>query len=221
VSWQALNWCAALHDVKGGRRALLWAMSNRHNAKTGLITMSTTTLAEESGLSRSTAYRLLQALERDGLVVEAIPGRGPNHPAAYQLPSHVDGTVVQSAQADEPSHPDGTMPATEPSHPGETKPSHSQVQPSHPDGTEPSHPRARAYKSYQPKDFEPSQRAGVAAPPDGGAAPRSQPGGVPPDVTAALAALKATMHADLQAARQAEAKRARDLLGEAATEATG
>jgi hypothetical protein len=99
LSWQALNWCAALHHVTGSRRALLWAMANRHNAKTGLITMGLSSIADESGLSRSAAHRHLKSLESDGLIQTLIPGAG-TRTAAYVLPvlaSHSGGTQAEVA----------------------------------------------------------------------------------------------------------------------------
>jgi hypothetical protein len=70
MSNQAIDW-ALKQNVKGSRKAVLFALANRANSK-GICWPGLSTLAQEAGYSRSTVIESTKALEKLGLISKAF-----------------------------------------------------------------------------------------------------------------------------------------------------
>ncbi|MDF2529225.1 MAG: hypothetical protein K0Q57_105 [Gammaproteobacteria bacterium] len=70
MSNQAIDW-ALKQNVKGSRKAVLFALANRANSN-GICWPGLSTLAQEAGYSRSTVIESTKALEKLGLINKAF-----------------------------------------------------------------------------------------------------------------------------------------------------
>jgi hypothetical protein len=70
MSNQAIDW-ALKQNIKGSRKAVLFALANRANSN-GICWPGLSTLAQEAGYSRSTVIEATKALEKLGLIRKAF-----------------------------------------------------------------------------------------------------------------------------------------------------
>jgi hypothetical protein len=104
MSVKGIHWAQEMRGVCPYKKALLYALGERHNKDTGICCPDQVMLANDAGMTDRTVRKYLKQLEDDGLITRKVSSNGRGLVTHYIL--HLDKRLPQSAGTNRKGVPD-------------------------------------------------------------------------------------------------------------------
>ena len=126
MSWRATAWVNKLRGITRSEKLLLFVLSDRYNEDEGCARPSIPTIAEEALMSQRTAYRVISALEKKG-ILEVVDRPGTSNRYTFNdhpTPAKMTGVTPDiNVSFPQPTPDSGvTPPLTQLCHPNRKEP---------------------------------------------------------------------------------------------------